>query len=190
VLDYLTSHLTKANVESFVSRNASSWGTEYLFVRMSWGYKRRLLDAEVVALTLVNNNSEMGYQELAVANGNARPLLVRKQSPPLGIPLAAMDDMQDKYAGYIQDIVQSDLAQYVPVAYTDQDSLLPQRLLGAVCAFYTAGSETDNEVSDVLFLQFNPRSLIINSPRSFVELSKYMSLPLSSSAISVSTLNR
>jgi hypothetical protein len=157
---------------------------------MSWGYKRRLLDAEVVALTLVNNNSEMGYQELAVANGNARPLLVRKQSPPLGIPLAAMDDMQDKYAGYIQDIVQSDLAQYVPVAYTDQDSLLPQRLLGAVCAFYTAGSETDNEVSDVLFLQLNPRSLIINSPRSFVELSKYMSLPLSSSAISVSTLNR
>jgi hypothetical protein len=159
-------------VESFVSRNASSWGTEYLLVRMSWGYKRRL-DAEVVALTLVNN-SQMGYQELTVANGNARPLLVRKQSPPLGIPLAAMDDMQDKYAGYIQDIVQSDLAQYVPIAYTDQDSLLPQRLLGAVCSFYTAGSEIDNEVSDVLFLQLNPRSLIIDSPRSYVELSKCM----------------
>jgi len=144
VPDYLMGHFTKANVESFVTRNASSWGTQFMVVRMTWGY-RKLLQAEVVALALRSNSSEMGYQHQTLSNGNARPLLVRKQSPPLGIPLAAMDDMLGLYSSYIQDIVQSDLAAYVPVAYTDQDSKLPERLLGAVCSFYNAGLETDNE---------------------------------------------
>ncbi len=42
-------HFTKADVESFVTRNASSWGTQNLSVRMDWGY-RRLLEVDVVHL--------------------------------------------------------------------------------------------------------------------------------------------
>ncbi len=137
-------HFTKANVEQFVANNASSWGTQYFLIRMDWGY-RKLLKAEVVALAL-RSNSEMGFQHQTVLQDGARPALVRKQSPPLGIPLAAMDDMQDIYSRYIQDIVQSDLAEYVPTAYPDQDTDFAERLLGVIGTFYSAGHQMDNEV--------------------------------------------
>jgi hypothetical protein len=143
--DYLMGHFTKANVENFVTRNASAWGTECLVVRMTWGY-RKLLQAEVVALSLRSDASDMAFQHQTISEGVGRPVLVRKQSPPIGIPLAAMDDMQNIYSSYIQDIVQSDLAEYVPVAYTDQESELPEELLGAVCNYYSAGLAIDNEV--------------------------------------------
>jgi hypothetical protein len=55
-------HFTKANVEKFVAQNATTWGTECMAVRMTWGY-RRLLRAEVVALTLRSNASEMAHQD-------------------------------------------------------------------------------------------------------------------------------
>jgi hypothetical protein len=57
-----------------------------------------------------------------------------------------MDDMQDQYSRYVQDIVQSDLKQYVPAAYFPEDSILVTRLLGLVCDFFSAGLEADEEV--------------------------------------------
>jgi hypothetical protein len=141
-------HFTRANVENFVTQNASAWGTERFNVRMTWGY-RKLLEADVVALALRSGSSEMGFQHQTLSHGNARPVLVRKQSPPIGIPLAAMDDMQSIYSTYIQDIVQSDLAEYVPVAYTDQISEFPEELLGAICNYYSAGLAIDNEVCPI-----------------------------------------
>jgi hypothetical protein len=143
VPDYLMGHFTKANVEQFVASNASSWGSQYFLIRMDWGY-RKFLTAEVVALAL-RSNSEMGFQHQTVQQEGSRPALVRKQSPPLGIPLAAMDDMQDIYSRYIQDIVQSDLAEYVPVAYPDQETDFAERLLGVISSFYDAGHQMDNE---------------------------------------------
>ncbi|KAH7386258.1 hypothetical protein BKA64DRAFT_680485 [Cadophora sp. MPI-SDFR-AT-0126] len=144
VPNYLMGHFTKANVESFVTRNASSWGTQHILIRMDWGYPK-FLEAEVVALALRSSSSEMGFFHQTVSNGIARPLLVRKLSPPLGIPLAAMAEMQDAYSKYIQDIVQSDVASYIPTAYIDQESELPTRLLGAVASYYNAGNAADNE---------------------------------------------
>lgn len=148
VPNYLMGHFTRANVENFVTRNASSWGTECLVVQMTWGY-RKLLRAEVVALVLKSNSTDMAFQDQTISQGDGRSVLVRKQSPPIGIPLAAMDDMQNIYTNYIQQIVQGDLAEYVPVAYTDQESELPEELLGAVCNYYSAGLATDSE-SDIL----------------------------------------
>ncbi|PBP28547.1 Fungal Zn binuclear cluster domain containing protein [Diplocarpon rosae] len=146
VPSYLMGHFTKANVESFVTRNASSWGTQFMCIRMDWGY-RKLLQANVVALALRSSSSEMGFHHQTMSSGNTRPLLVRKSSPPLGIPLAAMDEMQVSYSTYIQDIVQSDFAMYLPTAYADQVSDLPRRLLGAVASYYGAGSAADNEAA-------------------------------------------
>ncbi|CZR62743.1 uncharacterized protein PAC_12640 [Phialocephala subalpina] len=144
VPDYLMSHFAKANVEQFVARNASSWGTKYFLIRMDWGY-RKFLTAEVVALTL-RSDSEMGYQYCqTVLQEGSRLALLRKQSPPLGIPLAAMDDMQYIYSQYIQDIVQSDLAEYVSVAYPEQETDFAERLLGVISSYYDASRQMDNE---------------------------------------------
>tara|TARA_R110002060_G_scaffold69769_1_gene78391 strand:- start:972 stop:1475 length:504 start_codon:yes stop_codon:yes gene_type:complete len=165
-------HFTKANVESFVTRNASSWGTQHMLIRMDWGYPK-FLEAEVVALALRSSSSEMGFFHQTVSNGVARPQLVRKLSPPLGIPLAAMDEMQDAYSKYIQDIVQSDVNSYVPAAYIDQESELPTRLLGAVASYYNAGNAADNEVGR-RFHPFCCLMLIVRSPNSSAEPSKCM----------------
>ncbi|KAH8686044.1 hypothetical protein BGZ60DRAFT_523311 [Tricladium varicosporioides] len=146
---YLMGHFNRQEIEAFVTRNAETWGTQSLSIRMNWGY-RRLVTAEVVALTLRNDAPDMGEIEHTISNGvGVRPTFVRKDSPPLGIPLAAMDDMQDKYSRYVQDIVQSDLPQYVPVAYFKEDSPLVTRLLSVVCSYYISGLEADVE-SEVL----------------------------------------
>lgn len=146
VPDYLMGHFTRTNVENFVTRNASTWGTETFNVQMTWGYRKHL-QAEVVALALRSGSTDMAFQHQTISQGgDAKPILVRKESPPIGIPLAAMDDMQNVYSNYIQNIVQSDLVEYVPVAYTDQNYDMPEDLLGAVCNYYSAGLAVDNEV--------------------------------------------
>ena len=118
-----------------------------MLVKMDWGY-RRPLRAEVVALKLRQNAPDAGWHDTTEKSlaPDGREILVRKQSPPLGIPLAAMDDLQDEYSRYVQDIVQRDLKQYVPVAYFPEDSKLMTRLLGVVCDFYCVGLEADEEV--------------------------------------------
>jgi len=130
----------------------------------------------------LKENSQIAVTHATVyADGPANPTLVRKRSPPLGIPLAAMDEMEDIYAQYVQEIVQNDLMEYVPCAYTDQESMLPERLLGAVCKFYIAGHEEDNE-SDILRRALEThitsvileRSLIL-SPTSLHTISQHLS---------------
>jgi hypothetical protein len=130
-------HFTQANVESFVANNASSWGTDNLLVRMNWGY-RKLLEANVVALAISSPSSQMGYSHQVVAAGPGRPVLERRKSPPLGIPLADMRAMQETYNRYLQDIVDEDLPHYVSIAYHDQESKLAEQLLRVTCTFYDA----------------------------------------------------
>lgn len=129
-----------------------------MLIRMDWGY-RKLLEAEVVPLKLRKNAPDLGVYHPTQKMGetsdgrsinvgpDGKAVFVRKQSLPLGIPLDAMDDMQDVYSRYVQDIVQSDLKQYVPTAYFPEDSILVTRLLGLVCDFFSAGLEADEEVS-------------------------------------------
>jgi hypothetical protein len=143
---YLNGHFTKANVENFVTANATRWGKTTMPVRLTWGYEVSI-GVEVVALDL-KPNSEMGFQNQAEATNEliSRPRLVRKNSPPLGIQLAAVEDMQNEYAQYVISIVQNNIMRYVPVAYNDQESDLPERLLQVICSYYDATRENDNEV--------------------------------------------
>jgi hypothetical protein len=144
--DMLVGHFTEANVESFVTKHASGWGNRPLLVRMSWGSKR-LLTANVVQLFLREETSEIGLQHQAIANGTARPTLVRQNSPPLGIPLASMVDLQKEYQKYVQEVVSKDLSHYPSVAYDDQTSKLSECLLRAVCVWYQNGVAAGEKVS-------------------------------------------
>jgi hypothetical protein len=137
-------HFTKANVEKFVSDNATGWGLHEMVIRMTWGYWRPL-EVTVVPLE-IRANSQIGFHHQTSAKGSNRPTLVRKTSPPLGIPLAAMDDMQEEYRVLLQRIVHDDLINYVSIAYDDQDSELPGRLLKSLGTFYCAGKIAGDEV--------------------------------------------
>jgi len=139
------SHFTQESVEKFVNENASGWGTQNLLITMTWGYRKHL-EANVVALVLRSSSSQMAVTHQAIVSGSGRPTLVRKDSPPLGIPLAAMTEMKDAYSRYVQDIVKGDLAHYLAIAYDDQRSELPVRLLGAICTFYSTGLADGEEV--------------------------------------------
>ncbi len=143
---YLNGHFTKDNVEKFVTNNATGWGKQLMPVRLSWGY-RDPIDVEVVTLEL-RPNSEMSFHHQAEATNSlvTRPILVRKNSPPLGIPLADVDELQDEYLQYVRNIVQSNIMEYVDSAYVDQQSELPEKLLGAICSYYKTTREQDNEV--------------------------------------------
>ena len=137
-------HFTKANVEKFVSDNATGWGIHEIVIRMTWGYWRPL-EATVVSLE-IHGNSQIGVHHQASANGKNRPTLVEKTSPPLGIPLAAMDDMEEEYRVLLQGIVHDDLINYVSIAYDDQASELPERLLTSLGTFYCASKVAGVEV--------------------------------------------
>jgi hypothetical protein len=65
---------------------------------------------------------------------------------PLGIPLAALDDMQNTYSKYTRDLVTHGLMEYVDIAYTRNNSDLPKLLLKAICSYYLNTSATDYEV--------------------------------------------
>lgn len=138
-------HLTASKVEAFISENATGWGTQHLLVQLSWGY-RRLLEADVVTLTL-SNNSKLSFSHHAVANGSDRPALSRRESPPLGMPLAVMEELGNTYSLYVRNIVDYDLRSFVSITYDDQDCKLPEQLLGAVCSYYMHGLKAQDEVS-------------------------------------------
>jgi len=136
VPDYLYGGYTQARVESFVSENTASWGTHEMVVSMDWGYWKPL-EETVVAITM-RKDSQLAYQHQSISNGKNKPTLLRKNSPPLGLPPAAKDDMQSRYSELVQRIVTEDLTNYVSVPYSDQDSCLPERLLQAIANFYSA----------------------------------------------------
>jgi hypothetical protein len=82
--------------------------------------------SEMVARKLLNNNPETGLQDIPVANRTTRPLLVRKQSPPLGIPLVVIKNRRRAYTGslrtapynwsYSPVFSQLNLSLYVPIS--------------------------------------------------------------------------
>jgi len=151
-------HFTQAKVERFVGSNATGWGSHEIPLRMMWGY-RKPLEAVVVALQ-IPSNSKIGVQHQTIGHGTIRRTLVRNNSPPLGIPLAFMEDMQEKYHLLVQEIVCNDLANYVPIAY-GLNSELPERLLAAIGTFYCANKEPGDEVLHHFYTPV-PLSTLIN----------------------------
>lgn len=90
-------------------------------------------------------NSELAFEYQAlVSDGDA--LLIRTPSPPLAIPLADLVIMEQEYARYVNDIVTYDLYEYVNIAYSDQESTLPERALGLVCSFLVKSRNTSKDV--------------------------------------------
>ncbi|TAQ86179.1 hypothetical protein B7494_g5497 [Chlorociboria aeruginascens] len=144
VPDYLMGHFTQANVEAFLDRSRSCWGNQMIRVRLNWGHQRSL-EADVVALTVGDCSSDLNFQHHAIFTGTGRPTFSRQKSPPLGIPLAGMVDMQDSYSSYVQELVRNDLSEYIATAYDDQKSRLPELLLKAACTFYEGGLGVGDE---------------------------------------------
>jgi hypothetical protein len=140
--DYLYGHFTSANIENFITRNAVSWGREFIPIQLSWGYKTPITIS--VSPFALRPDSELGFTYQIKTFGFPKTQVVTRQKcPPLGIPLASTDMLND-YSGYIRNIVQNDVREYVQIAYVDQASCFPQLLLAAVCSFYRR--ERDNEV--------------------------------------------
>lgn len=144
VPDYLMGHFTKANVENFINRNAVGWGTDAFVVTLNWGFPRPM-QATVVTLN-TTAASELSFRHRAITNGMAAPSLSRHESPPLGVRLDEMLDLEADYAAYVKDVVMNDLDLYAEEAYADEESELPELLLKSVCDLYTAGLDADEEV--------------------------------------------
>ncbi|KAJ8070699.1 hypothetical protein OCU04_001070 [Sclerotinia nivalis] len=135
---------TTENTKRFISKNADTWRTDKMVVRLSWGY-RVPLKVTVVTLLLPESTSIFRYQHQTYINASGEPTFTRKRSPPLGIPLMSMEERQQEYARYIKEIVQHDLDEYAKVAYEPEESDLAKLLLKTVCQFYTAGKEANDE---------------------------------------------
>jgi hypothetical protein len=116
---------------------------------MTWGYQQ-YIKADVVALELQSETSEIAFHQVARANGSAPRVLVNQHSLPLGVPLSDMDDMEETYANYVRDIVQSGLGLYQKAAYFADDSSLAKKLLRVASSFYTSGLETGSEVGSCI----------------------------------------
>jgi hypothetical protein len=144
--DYLTGHFTTSNVEAFVNKHASSWGRQELRVQMSWGCQR-LLPVTVVAIALQDDTSELGFVNTSTDDQNGRPVIVRRKSPPLGIPLASLGTrLQDEYRKHVRAVVLNDLDHYVSITYETQRSRVPERILQAVCRFFQMEPESEHKV--------------------------------------------
>lgn len=144
--EYLFADYTQAKVEWFVSQNATGWGTHEINVRMFWGYPR-LLEARVVSVNL-RENSELGYFYQVLDTNTDHPRHVQRKSPPVGLPLASIEDMKIQYSSLLREIIQNQPEDYLSTAYDDQDDgCLPDRLLLAVTNFYTAGLGAGDEVA-------------------------------------------
>ncbi|PMD16157.1 hypothetical protein NA56DRAFT_322715 [Hyaloscypha hepaticicola] len=145
---YLNGNFTKANVEKFIAMNATGWGKQSITVGLTWGYQK-LLHIELVPL--IHPQIEILHHHLAVpSSGVTGQKLVKQNSPPLGILRPDIDDMKYEYRKYIRDIVDGGLFGYLPVAYIDQESDLPERVLTAVCSYYTAASKKGRHMEILL----------------------------------------
>jgi hypothetical protein len=140
---YLFRDFTRSKFEMFVSQNAVSWGSHEITIRMDWGYSQPL-EATVVTVTLREESQMYMYETLDA--GTKQVTLVKRKSPPLGLPLASMSDMKAEYCALAREIVTNDINGYVWMAYDDQESDLPECLLKAVADFYSAGLAAGDEV--------------------------------------------
>ncbi|KAI9641056.1 hypothetical protein NHQ30_010484 [Ciborinia camelliae] len=143
-VEMLDKFLVPDNTKRFISKNAESWGTDKMIVRLSWGY-RVPLKVTVVSLSVRGSTSVFRYQHQTYINASGRPTFTRKKSPPLGIPVLSMEERQEEYARYIKEIVRNDLDGYAIIAYEPEESDLAKHLLRTVCQFYTAGVEANDE---------------------------------------------
>lgn len=138
-------HFTQAKIEAVVNESVTKWGTHPIRVRLTWGYDKPL-EATVVALELPNK-SRLAYHHQTTGDVvDKKPGMVRKKSPPLGIPLASLVEMKDEYKQTVSDIVTGDLDNYIDTAYYFEKSELPKRLLQIICSFYSAGLAANQEV--------------------------------------------
>ena len=116
-------------------------------IRLMWGYWRPI-EENVVAIT-VRRGSELELALHGHTNGGGSSYEVEiKKSAPLGLPLAAMHDMQTNYGRYVEEIVNDDLQNYVLKAYKRPQGRpgLPECLLQTITSFYTASVAADDKV--------------------------------------------
>lgn len=144
--DCLVGHFTQTNVEAFINQHASRWVKHPISIRLSWGC-RRLLTVSVVALDMLGDSSELGYNHQVITDRTGNIERVRKRCAPLGIHLADVDEMQKEYRCHVEDVVKHDLSHYVSIAYDSERSKLAERLLDAVCRWYQRGKDAGDEVS-------------------------------------------
>jgi hypothetical protein len=139
------SRFQEAEVASLLSSVA--WTKQKMRIRLSWGYCHTL-EVECVKIDIRDaRTNPLTFQHQVLPNGQEKPILMRKLSPPLGVPSEALRAMESIHDKYISRIVESNLEQYVlEGAYNDDDSELPKRLLGSVCHYYQRCSEADEEV--------------------------------------------
>lgn len=138
--DYLMGHFSEGHIESFIKKHSVGWHSHEFPVRLSWG-GRCLLPVTVSALRMRDGLSEIGFNNQSFVN-DGRPRFVRRNSPPLGIPLASIGEMQEEYSNHVREVVLNDLDHYVSMAYDGQRSSLPKHLLQAVCLYYQMSVET------------------------------------------------
>jgi hypothetical protein len=114
---------------------------------MSWGHSK-LLQTDVAILVPREDNSKTA-SKYNVSDLAVMQLTTNMESNlgiPLGIPLAALDNMQNTHSKYTRDLVTYGLMEYVDIAYTRNNSDLPKLLLKAICSYYLNTSATDYEV--------------------------------------------
>lgn len=122
-----------------------AWGSHNIAVQIVWGCGRPF-EVIVENLFFSNSGSPVAHVEQAIVDSSGRAQLVRLECPPLGIPLAsAMKDLKQGFRDYLRNFVKTDLSDYAFAAYDEPDSEVPQRLLEAVCEWYTAGVESGKE---------------------------------------------
>ena len=175
------SRFQEAEVASLLSQVA--WTKQKLRVRLSWGYCQTL-EVDVVRIELRNTQSNpLAFQHQVMANGQNKPTLMRKPSPPLGVPSESVRLMESIHDKYISRIVDSGLERYVMEgAYNDDDSDLPKRLLGTICHYYQRCSEADEEVRYPGWL-YRHEKLTLLSANCFVIPLRCISRALSCSAV-------
>lgn len=141
-------HLRKANVEQFISNNASGWGSHEMSIRICWGYWQPL---EVTVVTMfLHQGSDLGFQRQTAGSGTYGPVWIQTRSPPLGIPIPDMARLESAFGAYIRNITLTNLESYTDVAYDYQESELPELLLKSVCSWYTDGVSHYEEVSYII----------------------------------------
>lgn len=124
-----------------------SWGRESISINMDWGLQS-LIEVEVVAVS-PSPDSSIVVQYQSNTDQYGQPQLTSSKSPLLGMPFETMASTQERLANYVQDFVRNDfhLDLYGRVAYDDEFSDIPGRLLKIVCNWHAKSRRHEEEVS-------------------------------------------
>jgi hypothetical protein len=149
LVEYLMGHFTTSDVESFVTKHVSGWGKESFSIEMSWGY-RQPLTADVVVISLRNEESEIGYHHVKTFDQHKRPKRERQKSLPLGIHILTVWNMMIYFREHLSNVTKDGLKHYVSITYDDQSSKFAESLLGSVCTWYSGVVDAKGNVRVVL----------------------------------------